>query len=235
MSAFAGPEMATDGLIFCIDAGDPNCFGPGQTSAYNVVTGGEVTGANGNPGTGPHTPNTANMPAYNSAWGGVFDFTGGRGMNCDEDLGAHTQFSLSMWFNAADTTLDYFVDGRNDGGQWFIKNYTTNQNYEYHQQLSYNYGSPHAASDFPINQWVYMVVVSDATESRLYLNGSEVTGYTAQASVDEDLGVNFRIGTRYTTSSQWVGYMNQINIYDRVLSVDEVKKNFWATKGRYGL
>ena len=228
--------MASEGLILSLDAASSRCFGPGQTSAKNIITGGAVTGASGNPGTGPHTPNTANMPAYNSAWGGVFDFAGGRGMNCDEDLGSHTEFSLSMWFNAADTSTDYFTDGRNDGGQWFIKNYgPTFGNYEFTDALTYNYGSPYVAADFPTDQWIYLVVTSDATRGRIYLDGTEVPNYQATGSVDEDLGVNYRIGTRFTTSSQWVGYMNQINIYNRVLTADEVKRNFWATRGRYGV
>ena len=59
--------------------------------------------------------------------------------------------------------------------------------------------------------------------------------YDNQASIDEDFGINYRIGTRFTTSGQWTGYMNQINFYNRVLSPDEIKKNFWATRGRYGI
>lgn len=235
MSAFSGPELASEGLILSLDAGSSRCFGPGQTSAKNIVTGGAVTGASGNPGTGAHTPNTANMPAYNSAWGGVFDFAGGRGMNCDEDLGTHTEFTFSLWFRLTSTTLAYFADGRNNGGQWFILNYSSNRNYEYTQQLSYNYGSPYLQSAVPTNEWIYLVVVSDPSTARYYLNGTEVPDYDSQASVDEDLGVNYRIGTRYTTSNEWTGFMNQINIYNRVLSEDEITKNFWATRGRYGI
>lgn len=236
MGAFAGPEMASEGLILSLDAGSSRCFGPGQTSAKNIITSGAITGANGGPGTGAHTPNTANMPVYNSAWGGVFDFDGGRGMNCDEDLGAHTEFTLSMWFRLRSESSQYFVDGRNDGGQWFIMNYSPLLgNYEYTGSLTYNYGSPWAPSDVPINRWIYLVVVSDASIGRIYLDGAEVPDYDNQGSVDENLGVNYRIGTRFTTSSQWTGYMNQINIYNHVLTETEITKNFWATRGRYGI
>ena len=238
MGAFAGPEMATDGLILSLDAGNPKCFSEGATSATNIITGGAVTGASGQPDAGAHTPNTANFPAYNSINGGIFDFAGGRGMNCDEDLGAHTEFTSSMWFYKPSGAQNaYFTDGRNDGGQWFISNYSpTEGNYEYTAVLTYNYGSPYTADPTEyIGKWIYMVVVSNASTARLYLNGSEVPDYDGQASLNENLGINFRIGTRFTTSGQWTGYMNQINIYDRVLTEDEITKNFWATRGRYGI
>jgi hypothetical protein len=229
--------MATDGLIFNLDAGNPNCFTEGNTSATNSITGGAVTGASGQPNAGPHTPNTANFPAYSSLNGGIFDFTGGRGMNCDEDLGTHTAATRSLWFYKVGGSNHYFMDGRNDGGQWFISNYTpTFGNYEFTDLLTYNYGSPfNASAPEYLNNWIYLVTTSDATTGRFYLNGVEVSNYDNQASIDEDFGINYRIGTRFTTSGQWTGYMNQINFYNRVLSPDEIKKNFWATRGRYGI
>jgi hypothetical protein len=53
--------------------------------------------------------------------------------------------------------------------------------------------------------------------------------------MDEDFGKNFRIGTRYTTSTQWTGYMGPIVAYNRVLSAGEVKQNFNAHRSRYGI
>jgi hypothetical protein len=236
MSVFAGPKVAMDGLVLHLDPANPDCFGSGQTSATNLVSGGSVTGASGNPGTGAHTPNTANFPAYSSTNGGIFDFAGGRGMNVEEDLGSHTAFSLCMWFYTSSATLAYFTDGRNNGGTWYIRNYTTSVNYEFATQMSYNYDVTYDANapEFT-STWVYQVVVSDATESRLYLNGTEVSTYVSQISTNENLGVNYRIGTRYTTSSQWTGYMGPIRIYNRVLTQGEITDSFRAQRERFGV
>jgi hypothetical protein len=233
---YGGKPIPTTGLLLALDAANPHCFGTGQTSATNIVSGEPVTGANGNPGTGAHTPNTANFPAYNSVNGGVFDFAGGRGMNVDEDLGSHTAFTLSMWFYTSSATLAYFTDGRNDGGTWYIRNYSTSINYEFAQQLSYNYDVTYDASapEFT-STWVHQVVVSDATESRLYLNGTEVSTYVSQTSVNESLGVNYRIGTRFTTSNEWTGYMGPIFIYDNVLSQANITALFEAHRDRFGV
>ena len=79
-----------------------------------------------------------------------------------------------------------------------------------------------------------MVVCSDSSGSKLYLNGYEVTPI-GSASVDEDFGINYRIGTRYTTSAEWTGYMGPIYFYNRKLGDHEAKQNFEAQRERFGL
>lgn len=227
--------IVTNGLILCLDPANPKCFNSGQTTCKNLVTGGLVTGANGYPAAGSHTPNPANFPAYNSLYGGIFDFAGGRGMNCEENLGKRSTMSLSIWFyKNSGTEAQYFTDARNDAGNWFLSNYTSD-NINYTELLTYNFGGAYNASnpDF-INKWYYMVVTSDSVSSKLYLNGQLITDGN-RSSVDEDFGVNFRIGTRYTTTGQWTGYMGPIFAYDRVISLYEVQQNFNAMRGRFGV
>ena len=242
MALAHSPRIVTDGIIFHIDAGNPKCFQSGSTTCTNLITGGLVTGASGGPGTGVHTPNPANFPLYSSNNGGIFNFSGGKGMNCEEDLGFHTQLSLSIWFYKTSAGTEYFTDGRNNGGQWFLSNYLS-RNINYTSAMQYNFDEVYNASntDF-MNNWHHMVVTSDVSRSYLYLDGYEVsvhptyrTSYVSTTSIDEDLGKNFRIGTRYTTSGQWTGYMGPITIYNRVLTAEEIQQNFNALKGRYGI
>jgi len=239
---YTGPNIVEENLILVVDAGNPKCFTPGNTSGANIITGGALTGANGQPNAGTHTPNTANFPAYNSTNGGVFDFAGGRGINCDEDLGAHTIVTLSMWFYKNSSSSQYFTDARNDGGQWFLSNYS-GENINYTDALRYNFDATYngSNSDF-LNNWIHMTVVSNSGGSLLYLNGYEIsvhptfrTSYVSTSSLDEDLGRNFRIGTRYTTSTQWTGLFGPIHIYERALSAEEIYQNFNATRERFGV
>jgi len=71
-----GAKVVNDSLILLLDMGNPKCFTSGETTCTNLVTGGCVTGGSGAPGSGAHTPNTANFPAYSYFKGGVFDFNG---------------------------------------------------------------------------------------------------------------------------------------------------------------
>ena len=228
-----GPKIPTNGLILALDAGNPKCFTSGDTTCNNIITGGLLTGASGTPLSGTHTPDTSNFPTYNSTNGGVFDFAGGRGMNFEEDLGFTTTRTLIMWFYKNSSNTQYFSDARNNGGQWFLSNYS-GENINYTDALRYNFGGSYNAShpDF-INKWHCMAVTSDNTESRLYLSGEEVDSYVSQNSIDEDFGKNFRIGTRYTTSTEWTGYFGPILAYDRVLSDSEILNYYNATKSRF--
>ena len=232
---YYGGDIVTNGLVLALDAANLVCFEPGSTTCRNLVTGGLVTGANGHPGSGTHTPNTANFPSHNSDYGGIFDFAGGRGMNCDEDLGSSTTRTLVMWFYKNSSSAQYFSDARNNGGQWFLSNYS-GENINYTDQMRYNFGGSYNASnsDF-LNKWWCMAVVSDSSGSKLYLNGIEVDSYVSQNSIDEDFGKNFRIGTRFTTSSPWTGYFGPIQAYNRVLDPKEIMQNFNAYRSRFSL
>jgi len=73
MGVSYGPSIVSDSLKFVIDAGNTRCFTSGNTSCVNIITGGAVTGASGQPNAGTHTPNTENFPEYTAINGGVFD------------------------------------------------------------------------------------------------------------------------------------------------------------------
>ena len=237
-TSYGSPTVSTKGLILAIDAGDSNCMSPGDTSCTNMVTGGQLTGASGTPGNGAHTADTSNFPAYNSLYGGIFDFAGGKGMNCDENLGTTTTSTICMWlWRNTTANTQYFADGRNGGGDWFLSNYS-NQNINWENRLQYKFNGASATYDitaFPTNQWIHMTAVSGPGGSTLYLDGEGPQTLVNDGSADEDFGLNYRIGTRYTTSAEWTGYMGPIFFYNRELSADEAKQNFEAHRSRFGV
>ena len=139
MSFHNGANIVTDEIVFLLDAGNPKCFTSGETTATCLVSGSSVTGASGTPGSGAHTPNTANFPAYSSIKGGVFNFAGGRGMNIEDDLGAHSAASWCLWFNKNNGDTHYFFDCRADGGNWQLSNYQ-NRNINWESDIEYIHG-----------------------------------------------------------------------------------------------
>jgi hypothetical protein len=224
-------SFSRDGLILELDPANRECFKEGDTTCVNLVSGGLVTGASGTPYSGTHTPNPNNFPSLSYNNRGTFDFGTGKGMNVEEDLGSHTSFTFSLWFyRNGSYTNGYFSDARNDGGQWFLSNYIS-YNINYTNTLTYNYGGSYDAAntDF-VNVWTHLVIVSDSSGSKLYLDGELIT--TAN-SLSENLGKNFRIGTRFTTSVQWQGEMGPILIYNRVLTDTEIEDIYNAQKDRF--
>jgi len=232
MGTYGSPHIIQEGLIFAIDAGNPECFTSGDTTATCLVSGFNCSGANGTPGGGTHTPNTANFPAYNSINGGVFDFVGGKGINIDGNLGNTTASSISMWLYKNSSSTQYITDGRSNGGDWFLSNYT-GYNLNWTNNLRYNFEDPYNGNAVGFkDKWVHIVATSDSTGSKLYINGLEVV-LSNSSSPDEDFGINYRIGTRYTTSGQWTGYMGSIYFYNKKLNAAEAAQNFLAQKSRF--
>jgi hypothetical protein len=243
------PSVPMGDLVFAIDAANPKCqFISGSSNCKNIITGGNVSGASGAPGTGAHTASAANFPAFNASYPGaktpVFDFNSGRGMNIDEDLGASNGgLTLSMWLYKNSTSTQYFTDGRNNGGQYFLSNYQ-DENINFTNRLGYNFDATYdsGAPEF-INRWIHLCVTSGGAGHLIYLNGYEITAnpygyrnsYVYQNSIDLDLGRNYRIGTRYTTSTEWTGAMGPIHIWKRQLNSAEVLQTFNAHKNRFDL
>jgi hypothetical protein len=234
MGISGGPDLVENGIIFMLDASTSLCFQSGSTTATDLIQGFNCSGASGTPLTGSHTPDPANFPSYNPINGGVFDFTGGKGINIDQNLGSSTTTSLCSWFYKTSTSSEYIFDGRNDGGTYFFLNYLS-YNINWSNLLTYNFSGTYNASDpLFLNQWHFMIATSDDTGSKLYIDGREVTT-TSSSSIDEDFGINYRIGTRYTTTNEWTGYMGPIYFYNRVLSSNEVLQNYNAQKSRFNL
>jgi hypothetical protein len=236
MATIGGANIVRDGAILIIDPGSSRCFTGGNT-CVNLVTDGLLTGANGTPGAGVHTPNAANFPAYNSINAGVFDFSGGRGMNVEEDLGTASSASICMWIYKNSSSVAYFTDARNNGGNYFLTNYSTLSSNITHtgNALKYNFEEPYnpSAPDF-LNKWMYIVAISSSSNSALYINGVEQAAF-ATSSFNENFGINFRIGCRFTTSAEWTGYMGPIQLYNKRLTADEIYQNFSAHRTRFDI
>ena len=237
---FTGPNIVTDSLVFALDVGNSKCARNPTNGISNgiqsLVLSSLCEGASGNPGTGAHTPNTAYMPAYSSEYGGVLDFAGGRGINVNEDLSTSTVLTYSMWVKwpSDNVSNQYFLDARNNGGIWFFQNYAQ-FNVNWGGNLQYNFGGgAFNANKWNTGEWTHLVVSSDNSGTEIWVNGSNRTSDAAASnSTNENLGINFRIGTRYTTSSPFRGLMGPIHLFKNKFDDSEALSIFNAYKTRF--
>ena len=78
-----------------------------------------------------------------------------------------------------------------------------------------------------------------SSNKRISLFGMSGVGKTFIANILREskewfhYSVDYRIGTRYTTSSQFSGKMGPIYFYNKVLSAAEVLQNFNAQQSRF--
>jgi len=229
-----GPLISTDNLIFLLDPANPNCFGAGDSIAYDLINNRVCQGASGQPMAGTNVATPANMPIYSSSYGGVFNFSGGKGINVDSDMGHPPARTLALWVYKNSTATQYLTDARSNAGTWFLSNYSS-YNITHANNTTYNFQSPYATNTPAfINDWLYIVIAGNTSGNKIYINGRRVAEVSTNPT-DMSLGKNFRIGTRYTYSSHWTGLMGPIQIWSAELTAPQILCNYNANKGRFGL
>ena len=107
------------------------------------------------------------------------------------------------------------------------------------------YDGAFKSSTSPLNaltfdSWNLISVVRDSSSVSFYVNGihlSTNTGLTDPTPVPSNLGIGAsRAGTSVgTTAQDFSGRISYIKIYNRALSTLDVKQNFEALRGRYGI
>ena len=250
MGTSYNPHIVSDGLVLCLDAANPRSY-PGSGSTWYDLSG------NGNNGT--FGPGTA-APTFNSGNGGSIVFGGNDYVNVsnfEED--SNDALSVFSWVYL--TTENLYSDGtyiswianKRDGGtdnQWQflvyrdpnslnmivptagVFNGTTSIGY-----TAYN-GPPSYAMS--LNRWHYVGFTTSGISGgflRAYIDGNLNT-YTTLSGNRKKGSRDLIIGTTawylgWTLS--WDGNIANCCIYNRALSAQEIRQNFNATRGRYGI
>ena len=148
-----------------------------------------------------------------------------------------TTITLSVWWQAASTgAYQYILDTNTDNSSYgftiqinpgLTGFYTTLGGVIFDNLVSYTFTS---------GNWYNIVVTFDGTTVIRYINGVQVasTGGYFDSSIIYSSS-NFRIGLSSTGIYPTKGKIPIVKIYNRALSVAEVKQNFNATRGRFGL
>ena len=216
MGLYHSPRIVTDGLVLCLDAGNTKSYS-GTGTTWTDLSG------NGNNGT------LVNGPTYNSSNGGNFNFDETNDyVNCGQVLN-NSAYTKIAWFRP-ETSTNNIVSG-SAGNTAFWMGGTNNTLYSGHN------GSWYIVSYSPgnmLNQWwCGAVTFNTSTGWVLYLNGEQVdTDASTTASTGN--GTIF-IGAHGVAANLFDGDIPVVQIYNRVLTAEEIQQNFNALKGRYGI
>ena len=227
------PHIVSDGLVLCLDAANPRSYS-GAGSTWSDLSG------NGNNGT--FGPGTA-APAFGGDNGGYLDFDGSDDYG---DVGSITP-------NIGDFTVGFiyqltgaggrgglferrslspgngFSLGQGGAGNWAM---TVSGTSNFNNSVSVNFTYP------SLNTWYYDVAV--------YSSGNTLTNYRNGTFVSSSTGVsqgnlstqgtrtNFLIANRDNNTSLPCK-VALVNCYNRALTPQEIRQNFNATRGRYGI
>lgn len=152
--------------------------------------------------------------------------------------------TLSVWAKTSRTypsdTSDYMFRGLiskvlgGGGGQqsYWLEWYGTNSIRYLRCGVGDSSGSiaPGYTYDFA-NKWANIVSTWNSTTIQLYVNG-ELCSEASSTKIPQILSNTVKIGLCF---GYWDGYIAQALIYNKTLTAAQIKQNFYATKGRFGL
>jgi hypothetical protein len=224
MPVTAGPNIVTDGLIFCIDAANKESYPGSGTILYDLV--GNVTA-------------TVNNATVNNE---IIDFDGSGDTLSFSSLSLSSPFTVSLWHKArisAGTSSDpyafgYLFSSTSGKGLALSEGGTSGQvdpgEYYYWNNSA---ATPISTAIAQNEVWGNISVVfnTSGNQIKFYFNGelNQTTTVTSIGSTFNQLG-------RYASSLWYLnGQIGLSCIYNKELSAGEALQNYNALKGRFGL
>ena len=223
MSLYHSPQISLDGLVLCLDAANPKSY-PGSGTTWTDLSG------NGNNG-------TLNGAGYDNGSLGSLSFDGSDDyIIINQTLS--TPFTITGFVRYTDQakTLNTFINtsphtvlgislNRLGGGQLYV----------YIGNGSGWVSAPAiiSSTNMIVNQWYQVSFTSTGSGSTLYLNGNSVGTSIYSPS---GWGSTYYLGTIIIAGGEYLkGNIATTQIYNRALTASEVKQNYNALKGRFGL
>jgi hypothetical protein len=227
---YHSPRIVTDGLVLCLDAANVKSY-PGSGTTWTDLSG------VGNTGT------LTNGPTYSSANGGQFGFDGVDDMVIiPENSALNTQTpSVEVWVKTNATSQNGF---------WFEKG-NVNSQYslfqegaviQWRQFFSSGQGltnlSTTTATYMNTSNWYQIVGTFSSGRRRLYINGNLVNSDTQSGTINTNTNgssIGVYGGFNGSRGYYYNGSIAMVRVYNKELDASEVRQNFNALRGRFGI
>ena len=226
MATSYAPNIVSDGIVACWDAGSRRSY-PGTGTTWTDVVGGN---------NGTITNSGSNTIDFIDEKGGYLDFDGSNDyVACPQpNYNTTGDWSWCMWLNrqtASAPTYPLIFGYGGSGTRIFWYNDGSDVKIGlYSQQTS---GPQPAVNDrFPANEWCMFALKKEGNSVYFCFDADEWTEYTRSSSnwgSDEFIWRDIGKGSNY----YWHGYIASVHMYNRGISLDEVKQNYNATKWRF--
>jgi parallel beta-helix repeat protein len=120
--------------------------------------------------------------------------------------------------------VDWGSEG--DNSILFLRIYRSEEVFEYIHEYGAGYNQTYHFQSLPYNEWTHVAVTRDsrAKTVKAYFDGEHVGtfNYSYQAENPSD-ELNFVIGARSTGIDNYAGLMDEVSLYDRMLSPEEIQ------------
>ena len=228
-----GVNIVKDGLVFSTDPANPRSYPGSGTTVTDLIEDNSIT---------------LSGTTFESANNGIFNFDGNDAMATsvsDYDFNL-SEFSIGMWFriqatntgtwqNIAAKYLETAFQWRvqtNNSLQAYIKKSDTNFVELLDTSINYNNG-----------EWYnsYITFKNVANSVKLYTNSvlKDTESAGTLSMINANGALTFGCREIFGNAGSYQKYMNgeigSVHIYNKALSAVEVKQNYNALKGRFGL
>ena len=222
---YQGP-IVTSGLTFAIDAGNLVSYGGVGTTVYDLT----ATSATGT---------LTNGPTWTYLSGGTFSFDG-----TDDNLNFSSypiltnNLTLSFWFRTTVIPSGYkgivttWTSGQASQSSYGVQ-FKNDGTLEPVRPVGSNWNTITSSTNVTNGNWYHCTVVYNTSGTFLYLNSVLNASNSATGNLNTPLG--FRIGSDISGTNNWNGSVSNVQIYNRALSESEIKQNFEAYRGRFGV
>jgi len=218
MSAFAGPEIVNTGLVLHLDAGSTRSY-PGSGTTWTDLASG-LTGT------------LTNGPTFSSANGGSIVFDGANDytvLSSSTNWNLSGDFALESWFFPSSFgSFNAIMTSAVSNGLWFGRVSTGIG------LRAYAVADVISTSPPSTGAWHHMVVTRSGSTISLYIDNAFVTSVVDTRTFPNStlyVGMDDAV-----LSAPWNGRISVAKIYNgRSLSAAEIRQNFNALRGRYGI
>jgi hypothetical protein len=226
MGVAYNPRIVTNGLVLALDAGNAKSY-PGSGTTWTDLSGSTVVGT------------LINGVTYNANNGGTMVFDGQNDYittNTIASTTSNTAFSIEVIFKSSNNTNNpIMLCPQNNGIDHFLRIYSNN-NFGFQLTTSADVGNrAYSASGFDLNTYYHAVCVKDENNIYIYKNGSLATTAADTLGTGNWGNTTWAIGNRGNDTFWFTGEIPVIKFYNKVLTAAEVKQNFNAMRGRYGI
>jgi hypothetical protein len=220
---FTGAPVVDSNLTMLIDLGQSASYPGSGSTIYDISPAG-----------------TANLTLYNSPTFNSLDYGGSIAFNGSDQyaLGSGTPLGLSAYTKSFWVKLSSYSGNNNTissfAGGHFCYFAGTNKLHCGHADWS-NYTIYPSTTTFNLNQWYHVCLTFNTTNGmNLYVNGSFDSSYNGVLTPVPGTG-QVDLACYDAGFNLLTGSINQVMIYNRVLTADEAAQNFNAGRRRFGI
>ena len=150
------------------------------------------------------------------------------------DFGARTDFTIEAWAFPKDSGASMrIIDKKDDGDVGYMMEHNILDGFQPYANDGKGNASRVLEGMTHFNQWVHVVGVFERKgDVELFVGGKSVRSVPSDAQGKENIDNKspFYIGRR-PAGERWKGILDEIRVYNRVLSEAEIKQNFEAQGG----